>query len=248
MTSCIPPAKGTPIFDIGDDEMEVGVGIHGEPGRERRKLASADEITEALMTPILDDGGFGAAGAVVGVAVDLHDAVRRLEHVELEGVEDEVGAEPHVLAAPDLELGVEGVGVLGTGRGVETVAGDDQVVAVAGVARIHDQVAEAGVQRDHLRGDDDQPRHAEADAHADDDLRQNRRKHDPAKQHPAAPARIVARLHAAERPLEPTRPLDASAGEIREAMAESPGSIHLLDQLKRTYSRRLALTQRAALG
>ncbi|GAB2661514.1 hypothetical protein [Arenimonas aestuarii] len=42
--------------------------------------------------------------------------------------------------------------------------------------------------------------------------------------------------------------LDASAGEIREAMAEQPGSARLLDQLKRTYSRRLALTQRAALG
>ena len=42
--------------------------------------------------------------------------------------------------------------------------------------------------------------------------------------------------------------LDASAGEIRRAMQEQPGSTHLLDQLKRTYSRRLALTQRAALG
>ena len=42
--------------------------------------------------------------------------------------------------------------------------------------------------------------------------------------------------------------LDASAGEIREAMAERPGSTQLLDQLKRTYTRRLALTQRAALG
>ncbi|GGA68005.1 hypothetical protein GCM10011521_02700 [Arenimonas soli] len=42
--------------------------------------------------------------------------------------------------------------------------------------------------------------------------------------------------------------LDASAGQIRDAMAEQPGSARLLDQLKRTYSRRLALTQRAALG
>ncbi len=42
--------------------------------------------------------------------------------------------------------------------------------------------------------------------------------------------------------------LDASAVEIRRAMQEQPGSTHLLDQLKRTYSRRLALTQRAALG
>ncbi|WP_374603646.1 hypothetical protein [Arenimonas sp.] len=50
-------------------------------------------------------------------------------------------------------------------------------------------------------------------------------------------------------PLQPAlATLDASAGEIRAAMAEQPGSLHLLDQLKRTYSRRLALTQRAALG
>ncbi len=55
LTSCIVPAAGKPTFEIGDDEMEIGVGIHGEPGRERRKLASADEITEALLTPILDD-------------------------------------------------------------------------------------------------------------------------------------------------------------------------------------------------
>jgi phosphoenolpyruvate---glycerone phosphotransferase subunit DhaK len=60
LTSCTVPAAGKPTFELGDDEMEVGVGIHGEPGRERRKLASADEITEALLTPILDDGGFGS--------------------------------------------------------------------------------------------------------------------------------------------------------------------------------------------
>ena len=60
LTSCTVPAAGKPTFEIGDDEMEIGIGIHGEPGRERRKLASADEITEALMTPVLDDGGFGS--------------------------------------------------------------------------------------------------------------------------------------------------------------------------------------------
>ena len=58
LTSCTGPAAGKPTFEIGDDEMEIGIGIHGEPGRERRKLGSADEITEALMGPILDDGGF----------------------------------------------------------------------------------------------------------------------------------------------------------------------------------------------
>jgi dihydroxyacetone kinase-like protein len=55
LTSCTVPAAGKPTFDIGDDEMEIGIGIHGEPGRERRKLATADEITEALATPVLDD-------------------------------------------------------------------------------------------------------------------------------------------------------------------------------------------------
>ena len=60
LTSCTVPAAGKPTFEIGDDEMEIGIGIHGEPGRERRKLAGADEITEALMGPILDDLPFSS--------------------------------------------------------------------------------------------------------------------------------------------------------------------------------------------
>ena len=65
LTSCTVPAAGKPTFEIGDDEMEVGVGIHGEPGRERRKLASADEITEALLTPILEDLPFSSGDRVL---------------------------------------------------------------------------------------------------------------------------------------------------------------------------------------
>ncbi len=65
LTSCTVPAAGKPTFEIGDDEMEIGIGIHGEPGRERRKLASADEITEALLTPILDDGVIGSGDRVL---------------------------------------------------------------------------------------------------------------------------------------------------------------------------------------
>ncbi len=65
LTSCTVPAAGKPTFEIGDDEMEIGIGIHGEPGRVRRSIASADEITEALMTPILDDGGFGQGDRVL---------------------------------------------------------------------------------------------------------------------------------------------------------------------------------------
>jgi dihydroxyacetone kinase-like protein len=55
LTSCTVPAAGKPTFELGDDEMEIGIGIHGEPGRTRMKLAGADEITEMLATPVLDD-------------------------------------------------------------------------------------------------------------------------------------------------------------------------------------------------
>ena len=55
LTACTPPAKGSPLFDLGADEMEVGVGIHGEPGRERRKLATSDEITDELVEAVVTD-------------------------------------------------------------------------------------------------------------------------------------------------------------------------------------------------
>ena len=54
-TSCTVPAAGKPTFDIGSDEMEFGVGIHGEPGRKREKIKTADEITSELMGVILED-------------------------------------------------------------------------------------------------------------------------------------------------------------------------------------------------
>ncbi|MCX6374376.1 MAG: dihydroxyacetone kinase subunit DhaK [Actinobacteria bacterium] len=55
LTSCTVPMAGKPTFALGPDEMEIGVGIHGEPGRERRPLATAREIVEALTTAIVDD-------------------------------------------------------------------------------------------------------------------------------------------------------------------------------------------------
>ena len=64
LTSCIPPAKGTPIFEIGDDEMEVGVGIHGEPGRERTKLKPADEVTKILYDAVQSDLPFSSGDRV----------------------------------------------------------------------------------------------------------------------------------------------------------------------------------------
>src|SRR5205823_3336228 len=55
LTSCIVPAAGKPTFELGDDEMEIGIGIHGEAGRERVKLAPAAEIVERLTAPIVED-------------------------------------------------------------------------------------------------------------------------------------------------------------------------------------------------
>jgi dihydroxyacetone kinase-like protein len=55
LTSCTPPAKGSPLFELGDDEMEMGVGIHGEPGRRREKLASANEIIDELLEAVVSD-------------------------------------------------------------------------------------------------------------------------------------------------------------------------------------------------
>jgi dihydroxyacetone kinase-like protein len=55
LTSCVTPAAGTPTFDIGGDEMEFGVGIHGEPGRRRDKVKPAAELVEQMTEAILSD-------------------------------------------------------------------------------------------------------------------------------------------------------------------------------------------------
>jgi dihydroxyacetone kinase-like protein len=55
LSSCTVPAAGKPTFQLGEDEMEMGVGIHGEPGRRRVKLAAADAIAEEMMGAILGD-------------------------------------------------------------------------------------------------------------------------------------------------------------------------------------------------
>lgn len=57
LTSCTVPAAGKPTFDLGDQEMEFGVGIHGEPGRRRDTLRPADDIAEEICTAILEDMG-----------------------------------------------------------------------------------------------------------------------------------------------------------------------------------------------
>jgi dihydroxyacetone kinase-like protein len=65
LTSCTVPAAGKPTFDIAEDEMEVGVGIHGEPGRRRVKLRRAAEIAEEMVSAITADLGERAHGEAI---------------------------------------------------------------------------------------------------------------------------------------------------------------------------------------
>src|ERR1044072_7426037 len=64
LTACTPPAKGSPLFELGDDEIEIGVGIHGEPGLRRAKIVSSDELVEILLEPVVADLPFESGDRV----------------------------------------------------------------------------------------------------------------------------------------------------------------------------------------
>lgn len=94
LTSCTVPAAGKPTFDLGDDEMEIGVGIHGEPGRRRVKLAPAWHVANDMVGAIMSDlddrargdvlllvNGFG--GTPLSELYLMYNDVRR--HVEAKG-------------------------------------------------------------------------------------------------------------------------------------------------------------------
>src|SRR6266487_3296623 len=65
LTPCTVPTAGKPTFELSEDEMEIGIGIHGEPGRRRAKLAPAGAITEMLATPIIEDLGLASGQQVL---------------------------------------------------------------------------------------------------------------------------------------------------------------------------------------
>jgi dihydroxyacetone kinase-like protein len=65
LTPCITPASGEPSFELADDEVEIGIGIHGEPGRFREKIGPASQIAERLMTPIVEDLPFSSGDRVL---------------------------------------------------------------------------------------------------------------------------------------------------------------------------------------
>jgi dihydroxyacetone kinase-like protein len=102
LTSCTVPAAGRPTFEIGDDEMEMGVGIHGEPGRRRVRLASADAIADEMIGAIAGDlakrgeallfvNGFGGTPAME-LYLMYHAARTRLEKAGIKVVRSLVGS------------------------------------------------------------------------------------------------------------------------------------------------------------
>ncbi len=64
LTACTPPAKGSPLFELGDDEIEIGVGIHGEPGRRRAKIMPANDLVDELLDPVVSDLPFESGDRV----------------------------------------------------------------------------------------------------------------------------------------------------------------------------------------
>jgi dihydroxyacetone kinase-like protein len=67
LTSCTVPSAGRPTFDIEDDRMEIGIGIHGEPGRERRPLAEARDIIAGMAAAVIDDLPFKGGDRVIAM-------------------------------------------------------------------------------------------------------------------------------------------------------------------------------------
>jgi len=65
LTPCTTPGSGEPSFELAEDEVEIGIGIHGEPGRFREKIGPASQIAERLMTPILEDLPFSSGDRVL---------------------------------------------------------------------------------------------------------------------------------------------------------------------------------------
>jgi dihydroxyacetone kinase-like protein len=93
LTSCTVPAAGKPTFDLGEDEMEIGIGIHGEPGRERMKLEAADKIVDRLLEPVLSDLPFRSGDRVLAFvngmggtpSIELYIAMRRVAQALADG-------------------------------------------------------------------------------------------------------------------------------------------------------------------
>jgi len=89
LTSCTVPVAGKPTFELAEDEMEIGIGIHGEPGRTRMKIKPADEIVDMLAEAVLSDLPFKSGDRVIAMVngmggtplIELYIVYRRLAQI-----------------------------------------------------------------------------------------------------------------------------------------------------------------------
>lgn len=96
LDSCTVPAAGRPTFDLADDEIELGIGIHGEPGRTRQQIAPVRELAARLLEPILADLDYTGGRAIV-----LCNGMGGTPLIELYGLFAEVN---QLLAAADVQI------------------------------------------------------------------------------------------------------------------------------------------------
>ena len=136
LTSCTPPESGEPIFDIGEDEMEIGIGIHGEPGVERKNVEPADQIVDEMLEKILGDS-VDFSGSEVAVMVNGMGGTPLMElYVAYAHVADVLEREGSAGLADALR------------RGLHDLAGDGGVLHHAPEARRRDEaLPECAVRR-----------------------------------------------------------------------------------------------------
>jgi dihydroxyacetone kinase-like protein len=92
LTPCTTPSAGEPSFELGEDEMEIGIGIHGEPGRYREKLVPASQVADRLTTAVVEDLPFESGDEVLAFVngmggtplIELYIVYRELHRI-LEG-------------------------------------------------------------------------------------------------------------------------------------------------------------------
>ncbi|HEV7751413.1 MAG TPA: dihydroxyacetone kinase subunit DhaK [Baekduia sp.] len=88
LTACTTPSSGEPSFVLGDDEMEIGIGIHGEPGRYREPLAPASVVVERLASAVVEDLPYNSGDQVLAMVngmggtplIELFVVYRELHH------------------------------------------------------------------------------------------------------------------------------------------------------------------------
>ena len=144
LSSCTPPAAGKPIFDLPAGEIEMGIGIHGEPGRRREALGTAAQVADVMVEAVVSDLGAGERreGAAVRQRDGRHAAARALPAVrgDRARAEGDTGSSPCAsLVGPyitSLEM---------AGASLTLLELDDELDAAMGCSRPHRRAPLGGV-------------------------------------------------------------------------------------------------------